>query len=226
MALERNPTFREKAKTIYTCPMHPQIGQDHPGDCPICGMALEPKNIVAGDEEETAELRDMTRRFWIGAVLSLPVFILAMWHLVPSSPEWVQGDLSRWTQFILSTPVVLWAGWPFFKRGWQSIRNRSLNMFTLIAMGVGAAYSFSAVVLLLPGIFPSSFQAHGKIGLYFEAAAVITVLVLLGQVLELRRNRSGPSAYNPTWRGGAGEERDVMIRFKGDRLACSGGKFR
>ncbi len=192
MALERNPTFREKAKTIYTCPMHPEIEQDHPGDCPICGMALEPKNLVPGDEEENTELRDMTRRFWIGAVLSLPVFILAMWHLLPAVPEWVQGDYSRWAQFILSTPVVLWAGWPFFQRGWRSILNRSLNMFTLIAIGVGAAYFYSAVVMLLPQIFPPSFAAHGKIGVYFEAAAIITVLVLLGQVLEGRaRSRTG-----------------------------------
>ena len=191
MTLERNPIYREKAKTIYTCPMHPQIEQDHPGDCPICGMALEPKN-VGGGEEENRELHDMTQRLWIGAALSLPVFILAMGHLVPSSPGWVRGDLSRWAQFILSTPVVLWAGWPFFKRGWQSIRNRSLNMFTLVALGVGAAWLFSAVVMLLPGIFPTSFQMHGTVGVYFEAAAVITVLVLLGQVLEGRaRNRTG-----------------------------------
>jgi len=192
MALERNPTFREPAKTIYTCPMHPQIEQDQPGNCPICGMALEPKNIVAGGEEDNAELRDMTRRFWIGAALSAPVFVLAMWHMLPSAPHWVQGDLSRWAQFILSTPVVLWAGWPFFQRGWQSFVNRSLNMFTLIAIGVGAAYFYSAVVMLLPNVFPPSFAAHGKIGVYFEAAAIITVLVLLGQVLELRaRSRTG-----------------------------------
>src|SRR5436190_1188865 len=192
MALGRNPTFREPKKTIYTCPMHPQIEQDHPGNCPICGMTLEPKNVVAGTEEENAELRDMPRRFWIGAVLSAPVFILAMWHMLPSAPHWVQGDLSRWTQFALSTPVVLWCGWPFFQRGWQSIVNRSLNMFTLIAIGVGAAYFYSAVVMLLPQVFPPSFATHGKIGVYFESAAIITVLVLLGQVLELRaRARTG-----------------------------------
>ncbi len=192
MSLERNPTFREKPKTIYTCPMHPQIEQDHPGDCPICGMALEPKNVVAGAEEDNSELRDMTRRLWIGAVLSLPVFLLAMGHLIPNAPAWLDGDYSRWAQFILSTPVVLWAGWPFFQRGWRSILNRSLNMFTLIAIGVGAAYFYSAVVMLLPQIFPPSFAAHGKIGVYFEAAAIITVLVLLGQVLEGRaRSRTG-----------------------------------
>jgi P-type Cu+ transporter len=190
MSLERNRAFR--VPTIYTCPMHPQIEQDHPGNCPICGMALEPKNIGAGDEEENIELRDMTRRFWIGAVLSLPVFILAMGHMFPSARVWVESDWSRWTQFILSTPVVLWAGWPFFQRGWQSIVNRSLNMFTLISIGVGAAYFYSVVVMLLPQIFPPSFAAHGKIGVYFEAAAIITVLVLLGQVLELRaRSRTG-----------------------------------
>ena len=190
MALERNPTFR--SPTVYTCPMHLQIEQDHPGDCPICGMALEPKNVVAGGEEENSELRDMTRRLWIGAALSLPVFLLAMSHLLPSTPAWVRGDVSRWVQFLLSTPVVLWAGWPFFQRGWRSIVHRSLNMFTLIAIGVGAAYFFSAVVMLFPGIFPASFAAHGKVGVYFESAAIIIVLVLFGQVLELRaRSRTG-----------------------------------
>ncbi len=176
----------------------------------------------------------MTRRLWIGAALSLPVFVLAMWHLFPSSPGWVQGDLSRWAQFILSTPVVLWAGWPFFKRGWQSIRNRSLNMFTLIAIGVGAAYFFSATVMLLPGIFPPSFEAHGKVGVYFEAAAVITVLVLLGQVLEGRaRSRTGNAiralldlAPNTARLVRDGEERDVPLDQieKGDRLRVRPGE--
>ena len=171
--------------------MHPQIEQDHPGNCPICGMALEPKTPVGG-EEENAELRDMTRRFWIGVVLALPVFTFGMAHLFPNAPAWVASDWSRWLQFLLSTPVVLWAGWPFFQRGWQSLVNRSLNMFTLIAMGVGVAYIYSTIVILAPGIFPPSFQEHGKIGVYFEAAAIITVLVLLGQVLELRaRSRTG-----------------------------------
>jgi len=177
---------------IYTCPMHPQIEQDHPGNCPICGMTLEPKTQIAGNEEENAELLEMTRRFWIGAVLALPVFVLGMAHVFPNAPIWVASDGSRWLQFLLSTPVVLWCGWPFFVRGWQSIRNRSPNMFTLIAMGVGVAYIYSAVVMLAPSIFPASFQEHGKIGVYFEAAAIITVLVLLGQVLELRaRTRTG-----------------------------------
>jgi Cu+-exporting ATPase len=177
---------------IYTCPMHPQIEQDHPGNCPICGMTLEPKTQIAGNEEENAELREMTRRFWIGAVLALPVFVLGMAHVFPNAPIWVTSDGSRWLQFLLSTPVVLWCGWPFFVRGWQSIRNRSPNMFMLIAMGVGVAYIYSAIVMLAPSVFPASFQEHGKIGVYFEAAAIITVLVLLGQVLELRaRTRTG-----------------------------------
>jgi len=189
MALERNPAWKPGTSTLYTCPMHPEIEQDHPGDCPKCGMALEPKTItaVAGPEEDDTELRDMRRRFWIGAVLTLPVFIVAMAHLVPAwrHAEWVVGDLSRWSQFLLSTPVVLWAGRPFFVRGWRSVLNRSLNMFTLIALGVGAAYLFSAAAMLFPDAFPAGSGHGGKPGLYFEAAAVIIVLVLLGQVLEL-----------------------------------------
>jgi Cu+-exporting ATPase len=233
MALERDPTFREPRKTIYTCPMHPEIRQDHPGSCPICGMALEPVDALGG-EEENAELRDMTRRFWIGAALTAPVFVVAMWHMLPSAPEWVEGDLSRWMQFILSTPVVLWCAWPFFQRGWQSIVNRSLNMFTLIAMGVGVAYLYSAVVMLLPQIFPPSFAAHGKIGVYFEAAAVITVLVLLGQVLELRaRSRTGSAirallelAPNTARLVRDGKERDVPLDEieRGDHLRVRPGE--
>ena len=177
---------------VYTCPMHPQIEQDRPGSCPICGMALEPKTPIGTAEEENAELRDMARRFWIGAALALPVFVLGMAHLFPNAPMWIASDWSRWLQFSLSTPVVLWAGAPFFQRGWQSVLNRSPNMFTLIAMGVGVAYIYSVVVMLAPGIFPPSFQERGKIGIYFEAASIITVLVLLGQVLELRaRSRTG-----------------------------------
>jgi Cu+-exporting ATPase len=190
MALERNPAWKPTAKTIYTCPMHPEIEQDHPGDCPKCGMALEPKTITAESdkEEDNAELRDMTRRFWIGAAFTLPVFIVAMAHIVPawSHTSWLNGEASRWGQFLLSTPVVLWAGWPFFVRGARSLVNRSLNMFTLIALGVGAAYAFSAVAMFFPQAFPPASGHSGKPAIYFEAAAVITVLVLLGQVLELR----------------------------------------
>ena len=234
MSLDRNPSDRVPPKTIYTCPMHPQIEQDHPGNCPICGMTLEPKNVVAGSEEDNAELRDMTRRFWIGAALSVPVFILAMAHIAPSAPQWVQGDISRWIQFVLSTPVVLWAGAPFFQRGWQSIMNRSLNMFTLIAIGVGAAYLYSAAVMLLPQIFPPSFAAHGKVGIYFEAAAIITVLVLLGQVLELRaRSKTGSAiralldlAPNTARVIRDGEDREVPLDDvqKGDHLRIRPGE--
>jgi Cu+-exporting ATPase len=189
MALERNaaavaPTA---GKVIYTCPMHPEVQQDHPGNCPKCGMALEPKTVSAVGEENP-ELTDMTRRFWIGGALALPVFVLAMAHAIPAlrHESWVMGDASRWIQFILSTPVVLWAGWPFFKRGWRSLVTWQLNMFTLIGIGVGTAYLFSAAVMLMPGVPP------GGIGIYFEAGAVIVVLVLLGQVLELRaRNKTG-----------------------------------
>jgi len=194
MALERNPAWKPKSKVIYTCPMHPQIEQDHPGECPICGMALEPKTVARDSEEENAELRDMTRRFWIGAALTLPVFLLAMVHLVPGLHlnAVIPNEVSRWLQFILSTPVVLWAGWPFFKRGWRSIKTMQLNMFTLIAIGVGAAYVFSAVAMLFPGLFPHAMRHGDGVDVYFEAAAVIVVLVLLGQVLELRaRSRTG-----------------------------------
>jgi Cu+-exporting ATPase len=194
MALERNPTWSPAAATIYTCPMHPEVEQDAPGNCPICGMALEPKTVSSGDAEENSELVDMARRLWISATLTLPVFVLGMAHLLPNAPAWMGGDVSRWVQFALSAPVVLWGGWPFFKRGWTSIRNRHLNMFTLIALGVGTAFLYSAVVMLAPGVFPASFRHHGMIGVYFEAAAMITTLVLLGQVLELRaRARTGAS---------------------------------
>ncbi|MBX3732880.1 MAG: heavy metal translocating P-type ATPase [Verrucomicrobiae bacterium] len=188
MALEMNPAWKPSAKTIYTCPMHPKIEQDHPGTCPKCGMALEAKTITPEVVEDDSELRDMTRRFWIGTALTLPVFIVAMAHLVPawSHAEWVSGNASRWGQFLLSTPVVLWAGWPFFVRGWRSLVNRSLNMFTLIALGVGAAFAFSTVAMVFPQAFPPAAGHTGKPAIYFEAAAVITVLVLLGQVLELR----------------------------------------
>jgi Cu+-exporting ATPase len=182
-------------KDIYTCPMHPEVQQDHPGDCPKCGMTLVLKTPTASpDQAENAELRDMTRRFWVGTVLTLPVFVLAMAHTIPAlgHESWVMSDVSRWIQFVLSTPVVLWAAWPFFRRGWRSVVTRHLNMFTLIAIGVGAAFIFSAVAMLVPDLFPRTMQHEGKVAIYFEAAAVIVVLVLLGQVLELRaRSRTG-----------------------------------
>jgi len=182
-------------KMIYTCPMHPEVQQDHPGNCPKCGMTLELKTVTTNPVEgENAELHDMTRRFWIGAALALPVFVLAMAHLIPTiGPDsWVMSDASRWVQFALTVPVVCWAGWPFFKRGWRSIVTLHLNMFTLVAIGVGAAFVFSAVAMLAPGLFPHTAQHEGKLGIYFEAAAMVTVLVLLGQVLELHaRSRTG-----------------------------------
>jgi len=185
----------ESGKEIYTCPMHPEVEQDHPGNCPKCGMVMEPKTVTAGtDDNENAELREMTRRFWIGAALTLPVFVLAMSHLIPAlgRQPWVTGDTSRWLQFALTTPVVCWAGWPFFQRGWRSVMTRHLNMFTLIAIGVGAAFVFSAVAMLMPGLFPPTMQHMGRVAIYFEAAGMVTVLVLLGQVLELRaRSRTG-----------------------------------
>jgi Cu+-exporting ATPase len=198
MALERNHAWVAPAagKTIYTCPMHPQIEQDHPGACPICGMALEPKVASASDaEEENSELRDMTRRLWIGGALTLPVFVLAMAHLVPAFAHVANGTVSRWIQFLLSTPVVWWAGWPFFVRGARSFRNAHWNMFTLIALGVGSAWIYSAVAFFLPDAFPPAMRMHGgMVDVYFEAAAVIVVLVLLGQVLELRARARTSSA--------------------------------
>ena len=195
MALERNPTYRTPAKIIYTCPMHPEVVQDHPGDCPKCGMALELETVAGGmAEDENPELQDMTRRFWWSAAFALPVFLLAMAHMIPAlgAQPWVTGDVSRWLQFVLTIPVVCWAGWPFFQRGWRSLISMNLNMFTLIAIGVGAAFLFSAIAMLLPGIFPHTMHHGGKLGIYFEAAAMIIVLVLLGQVLELRaRSRTG-----------------------------------
>ena len=183
------------ARTSYTCPMHPEVQLDHPGACPKCGMTLEPMAATGSPVEgESAELHDMTRRFWIGATLTAPVFVLAMVHLIPSiGPDsWVMSDASRWIQFALAVPVVCWGGWPFFKRGWRSVLTLHLNMFTLIAIGVGAAFVFSSVAMLAPGVFPPTMQKEGKVGIYFEAAAMVTVLVLLGQVLELRaRSRTG-----------------------------------
>jgi Cu+-exporting ATPase len=196
MALERNPAWKPAAKTIYTCPMHSEVQQDHPGACPKCGMALEPMTATETDDaDDDAELRDMTRRFKLSALLTLPVFVTAMAHIVPawSHAEWANGMATRWMQFVLATPVVLWTGWPFFVRAWQSLLHGSMNMFTLIALGVGSAYAFSVVAMLVPGWFPKSLgDMHGQMPVYFEAAAVIIVLVLLGQVLELRaRARTG-----------------------------------
>ena len=174
--------------------MHPQIRQVGPGTCPICGMALEPE-VASLDAPPNAELADMTRRFWIGGVLALPAVVLEMGGHLVGGHGWVDPTLSNWIQLVFATPVVLWAGWPFFVRGWQSLLTRNLNMFTLIAMGTGVAYLYSLVGTFAPEIFPANFRGHGgAVAVYFEAAAVITVLVLLGQVLELRAREATSGA--------------------------------
>src|ERR1035437_6147537 len=217
--------------TIYTCPMHPQIRQGGPGNCPICGMALEPVTATA-EVSSNRELADMTRRFWVGLVLTLPVFVLEMGGHIPSLGlhDLVPPRISTWIQFALSTPVVLWAGWPFFERGWASVVHRSLNMFSLIALGTGAAYLYSVFATFAPGMFPAGFRGMGgTVSVYFEAAAVITVLVLLGQVLELRaREQTGgairallklaPKTAHRIKADGADEEVALELVQVGDRL--------
>jgi Cu+-exporting ATPase len=183
---ERPKAAPVPAGTIYTCPMHPQIRQVGPGSCPICGMALEPE-LVSAESGPNHELADMKRRFWIGLVLAVPVMALEMGGHLTNLHMLLGQKLSNWVQFVLATPVVLWCGWPFFVRGWQSLKTRNLNMFTLIAMGTGVAWVYSVVAIALPDLFPPTFRGPGGVvAVYFEAAAVITVLVLLGQVLELR----------------------------------------
>ena len=188
------PTPAAPPGTIWTCPMHPEIRRDKPGACPLCGMALEPAGI-APDAGPNPELVDMTRRFWIAAGLALPVFVLEMGGHFPwlNLHHYVSPALSMWLQFAFASPVVLWAGAPFFARGWASLRNRSLNMFSLIALGTGAAYLYSLAATFVPTLFPASLRHDGgRVAIYYEAAAIITVLVLLGQVLELRaRERTG-----------------------------------
>jgi Cu+-exporting ATPase len=187
MALEPATIEAPALRTEYTCPMHPEIVRNAPGSCPICGMALEPSTVAANNENP--ELIAMTRRFWIGAALTLPLLAVMVSDILPSHPiqHLLWGALLGWIEFALATPVVLWAGWPFFERGWQSVVHRSPNMFTLIAIGSGSAYLYSVVAVVAPGIFPAAFRdMSGNLGLYFEAAAVITVLVLFGQVLELK----------------------------------------
>jgi Cu+-exporting ATPase len=186
LSAEKAPPAPVPPGAIYTCPMHPEIRQEGPGSCPICGMALEPE-IATADTGPNPELVDMTRRFWIALALALPVFVLEMGGHMIDLHQWIGQQSSNWIQLVLATPVVLWAGWPFFERGWASIRSGNLNMFTLIAIGTGVAWLYSIVATLAPGLFPASMRGHdGSVAVYFEAAAVITVLVLLGQVLELR----------------------------------------
>lgn len=238
MALEQNPAWKPESKTVYTCPMHPEVVQDGPGDCPKCGMALEPKSMTAAPGTDAAthhELDDLMRRFWICAALTLPVFVVAMAHLLPSlAHTWVEGTASRWMQFLLSTPVVLWGGWPFFRRGWRSLRSWNLNMWTLISLGVGAAYAFSVVAMVAPGVFPAGLHQGHSAPVYFEAAAVIIVLVMLGQVLEGRaRERTGSAirsllqlAPPHAWRvTSSGDEKVPLDQVKvGDRLRVRPGE--
>ena len=236
MALEPETVAAPATRVEYTCPMHPEVVRSEPGACPICGMALEPRTVTV--EEENPELADMTRRFWISLLLTLPILPLMISDLLPGRPlEHRFGATAlAWFQLAVATPVVLWGGLPFFERGWASLVNRHLNMFTLIALGTGAAYLYSVTATLLPGLFPDSFRTHGgQLAVYFEAAAVIVTLVLLGQVLELRARsrtsaaiRSLLSLTPPTARriGADGDERDVPLADVrvGDRLRVRPGE--
>ncbi|MGH8865762.1 MAG: HAD-IC family P-type ATPase, partial [Burkholderiales bacterium] len=236
MALEPETVQPTAARTEYTCPMHPEIVRSEPGNCPICGMALEPRGAAA--EEENAELVDMTRRFWVSTALAAPVLILAMGsEFAPDiAMRIASGRTLQWIELALATPAVLWGGWPFFKRGWQSLINRHFNMFTLIALGVGIAWIYSMTATLAPGIFPPTLRmADGTVAVYFEAAAVITALVLLGQVLELRaRSRTGAAIKMllglapKTARivRGDGREEDLPLQevAKGDKLRVRPGE--
>ncbi|KKW89502.1 heavy metal translocating P-type ATPase [Sphingobium chungbukense] len=222
--------------TIWTCPMHPEVRQDHPGACPICGMALEPE-MARVESGPSPELADMTRRFWIGLILAFPVLVLEMGgHLFPALHHTVPMPVSIGIQLVLATPVVLWAGWPFFERGWTSLKTRSLNMFTLIAMGTGVAWAYSMVAALAPRLFPPAFRnADGTVAVYFEAAAVITVLVLLGQLLELRARertsgaikallRLAPKTARRLLANGEDEEVSLDLVGVGDRLRVRPGE--
>jgi Cu+-exporting ATPase len=235
MALEPvNPPPTGASKTQYTCPMHPEIIRDGPGSCPICGMALEPRTVSAEGEEEDHELKDMTRRFWISVVLSGPLVLIAMMHMV--SVHWLSAPIRTWVELALATPVVLWCGWPLLARGWRSVVTFKLNMFTLVSIGVMAAWAYSVVATVAPGIFPASFRGKGgTVGVYFEAAGVITALVLLGQTLEGRARRRTGAAIK-SLRGLAaktarvirpdGSEEDVPLEQVqiGDRLRVRPGE--
>jgi len=222
-------------KTEWTCPMHPEIVRDAPGSCPICGMALEPRVVTV--EEDNTELDDMARRFWCSAAITAPMLVFMISEFLPGRPlqTMVPHGWMNWIQLALATPVVLWGGWPFFVRGWASVVNRHLNMFTLIALGVGAAYVYSVIATLAPGIFPDSFRMMGEVAVYFEPAAVIVVLVLLGQVLELRarsrtssaiRNLLGLAPKTARRIEGDGTERDVPLSevHAGERLRVRPGE--
>ena len=234
MALEHAPAVL--GQMLYTCPMHPEIVEDKPGDCPKCGMPLEPMTPVSGEDHAQEEIRALSRKFWIALILTAPVLFLAMGGMIPvlNLHAFIPQHVSKWIEMALTTPVVFWAGGIFFVKGWRSIIARSMNMFTLIMIGVGAAWLFSTIAVLFPGIFPESFRMHGEIGLYFEAAAVITVLVLLGQILEARaRSKTGRAiqsllglAAKIAHRIAGGTEEEVAIELirKGDLLRVRPGE--
>ena len=234
MALEP-VTIAPVTKTEWTCPMHPEIVRDEPGSCPICGMALEPRTVTL--EEKNPELDDMTRRFWVSLIVTLPILAFMVSEFLPGQPlhHLLPAGALNWLELALASPVVLWGGWPFFVRGWASVVNRHLNMFTLIALGVGAAYAYSVVATLAPGLFPDSFRLMGQVAVYFEPAAVIVVLVLLGQVLELRarsrtssaiRNLLGLAPKTARRINSDGTEQDVPLEqvHAGDRLRVRPGE--
>lgn len=234
MALEPAEVAAPRTRTEYVCPMHPQIVRAEPGSCPICGMALEPR-VVTLEEEANPELVQMTRRFWISVVLTVPVIVAGMGDMIPGLRGILSGRTRAVFELILATPVVAWGGWPFFERGWRSIVNRSLNMFTLIAIGTGTAYLYSVVATLAPGIFPENFRTRGEVAIYFEAAAAITTLVLLGQVLELKaRSRTSsaikallglaPKTARIILEGGSEEDVAVDRVTPGDRLRVRPGE--
>jgi P-type Cu+ transporter len=236
MTLEPMMPRASEGQTIYTCPMHPEVEQDHPGQCPKCGMTLEPKTVDGVDEPEEREIRSLSVKFWVGLGLTIPILILAMGKFVPALnlQALIPMAVSKWLELILGTPVVLWAGAMFFERGLRSLVNRHLNMFTLVAMGVGVAYLYSVVGVVFPGIFPDSFKEDGEVALYFEAATSITVLVLLGQMLEAKaRSQTGQAirgllglAAKTAHRVRDGKEEEVPVDeiAKGDLLRVRPGE--
>ncbi|KQS91012.1 MULTISPECIES: copper-translocating P-type ATPase [unclassified Rhizobium] len=234
LAAEKSPVTDQTEGVIYTCPMHPQVRQIGPGNCPICGMTLEPE-VVTAETGPSAEYLDMRRRFWVGLVLSVPVLMLEMGGHLTNLHMVLGAQTSNWIQLVLATPVVLWAGFPFFERAWKSLVTMRLNMFTLIAMGTGVAWIYSVVATLTPGLFPATFRsADGSVAIYFEAAAVITVLVLLGQVLELQAREQTGGAIRALLdlapktarrvRDGVDEDIDLEMVVVGDRLRVRPGE--
>ncbi len=237
MRLERNPAFKAETSKIWTCPMHPEIQESKPGQCPKCGMDLEPMDGVLEDDEEAGEINSLKRKTLIAGILTVPILLLAFDSMIPglSFDSILSPTLQGWLELLLATPVILWAGGMFFTRGWRSIINRSLNMFTLIMLGVGAAYAYSVVAVLFPSIFPDSFRRHGEVQLYFEAGAVITTLILLGQWLEARARRQTGQAIQSLLDlaaktahrindDGEEEEVDIDVIEKGDRLRVRPGE--